>query len=238
MGSVNEDILQPALRELAVLAENEVASAAQSADALVALNNLLDQFALERLTMYTVTRTVAAITASDGTYTIGAAGDIVLARPVFLERVTLIDTNTDPDNEVPLYKFTEREYQDIREKAGTDTRPAAWYYNPTWPSGTLDLFPVPTDTGLSMGIYAWAAVSEFADANTAVSLPPGYRRLLVKNLAVELAPSYSRQVSRELQMQAMDAKAAVKRANVRFVRTRFGADVPGVSGRVYDIEAG
>ena len=238
MGTVNADILEPALRELNVLAEGEAATAAQSNDALVAVNSLLDQFALERLTIYSITRTVHAITANDGTYTIGPAGNIVIARPVRIDRVTVIDTAQDPDLETPLHPLTEREYQDIRQKAQTATLPGAWYYNPTYPSGTLDLLPVPTSSGLYMGIYAWTAVPEFATAQETVSLPPGYRRMLVKNLAVELAPSFSRQVGRDLSMQAVDSKAAVQRANVRFVRTRFSADVPGVGGGGYDIKAG
>jgi hypothetical protein len=238
MASVNEAILEPALRELGVLAEGEAATAGQSKDALAGLNNLLDQYALERLAMYIITRTLQAITANDGTYTIGASGDIVIARPVYLDRVTVIDTAQDPDLEVPLAKLTEREYQDVSQKARTAGRPAAFYYNPTFPNGTLNLLPVPTDSDLSMGIYAWTPVAEFATAEETISLPPGYRRMLVKNLAVELGPQFSRQIGRDLTMQAVDSKAAVRHANVRFVRTRFSADVPGVGGSGYDIKAG
>jgi hypothetical protein len=86
-------------------------------------------------------------------------------------------------------------------------------------------------------LYAPAAVSEFAGLSTAISLPPGYRRMLVKNLAVDLAPSYEKEVSSALYEAAVEAKAVVKRANRRLVDMCFdpGALVQGGGGLTYDI---
>lgn len=238
MGSVNAEVLEPALRELGVLAEGEAATAAQSADALAALNALLDQWELERLTVYTITRTPEALVPSDGEYTVGAGGDIPIARPPSIDRVNLVDTAADPDRETPLYKFTDNEWQ-LAQKGETAEHPSGWHYEPTYPLGTLRLLSIPTGSDLSIAVYALTAVPQFASAATAVSLPPGYKRMLVKNLAVELGPQFGRQVPRELVAQAADAKGAVKRSNVRPVRLQFGADVPGVSGGGgYDISAG
>lgn len=241
MGTVNSDIIEPALRDLGVLQSGEAATAADSADALVALNNLLDQWALEPLTVYTLTRTTKAITVSDGEYSVGTGGDVNIARPADIARVTLIDTNQTPDHEYPLTRLTEREYQDLPQKAQESERPDSWYYNPTVTTGTLYLFPVPTGTGLEFGVYVRTAVPQFASAQAAVTLPPGYERMLVKNLALELAPSYGvRSLNPLLVMQASDAKAAVKRGNQRAVKSQFTADVPGVlhSGGGYNIERG
>jgi hypothetical protein len=77
-------------------------------------------------------------------------------------------------------------------------------------------------------------VAEFADINATVSLPPGYERMIVKNLAVELAPSYDATVSDQLQRQAQDALAVVLRANKTLEEQRFD---PGamMHRRYYDI---
>ena len=242
MGTVNADIIEPALRDLGVLQAGEAATAADSADALVALNNLLDQWALEPLTVYTWTRTVKAITASDGEYSIGSGGDVNIARPARIDRVTLIDTAQDPDHESPLARLTEREYQNIPQKAQESEQPDSFYYNPTYPTGTLYLFPVPSGSDLSFAVYVQTAVPQFSTAQESVSLPPGYERMLVKNLALELAPSYGvRSLNPLLVAQAADAKAAVKRANQRPVKVVFSADTPGVlhnGAYGYDIERG
>jgi len=68
------DIITDALRRIGVLAEGEVPSAAQAADALSDLNGLIDQHAAERLMIYTTTRTPFDITANEPEYQFGLTG--------------------------------------------------------------------------------------------------------------------------------------------------------------------
>ena len=235
------ELITDALGEIGVLAEGEVPTAAQASHALRKTNDLVDQWAAERLAIYTVTRTVFALTASDGEYTVGTGGDIAIVRPVFIDHVNLIDTTQDPDLETPLHELTEDEYAAISQKARTSARCDSWYYNPTFSTarGTLSLFPIQTDSDLSLALYTPTAVPEFTATSDTVSLPPGYKRMIVKNLAVELAPSYQRQIDPELRQQARDAKGVVKRANVRLRDLQFPADaLIGGAGGTYDIERG
>src|SRR5688572_16778444 len=138
------DLIADALVEIGVLAAGEAATAADADFGLRALARLQDQWATERLTIPFITRTTKALTASDGEYSVGSGGDINIVRPVFIEAVNLIDTTPDPDNETPLTKLTEKEYQELPEKARTAERPDSWYYNLTYPTGTLYLFPIQT----------------------------------------------------------------------------------------------
>jgi hypothetical protein len=233
------DIATAALREIGVLAAGESPTADDSSAALDALNNLIDQWAAERLAIYTVTRTTKALTSGTASYTVGSGGDIGIVRPVYLDHVTLIDTAPDPDSERPLDPLTEDQYAALSPKALQATYPTAWYWNPTFSTarGTLTLWPVPTGSGLHIALYVPTAVPEFTATSDTVSLPPGYRRMLIKNLALELAASYSRAVDPDLRAQAADAKAVVKRANRRISELAFTADslVQGSRMGAYDI---
>jgi hypothetical protein len=234
------DLITDAYGEIGVLGEGEVPTAAQAALGLRKTNDLVDQWAAERLAIYTITRTLKTVTASDGEYSVGSGGDINIARPVYLDHVNLVETSADPDRETELRELTDDEYAAIVEKARTATNPNSWYYNPTFATarGTLSLFPIPTSSTLQIALYVPTAVAEFAATSDSVSLPPGYKRMIVKNLALELAPSFQRQIDPELRRQAMEAKSVVKRANVRMAEMSFPADVLMGRGGVYDIKQG
>jgi len=228
------DYVVAALKEIGVLAAGEDAEANDAADALSALNRLLDQWAVERLNIYTIVRTTVPIVSGTGTYSI--VGTATQPRPAFLDHVGYIDTSTDPDSEYLLQPITEDGWAGIAQKGLTGSIPSSWYYNPTFPNGTLTLYPAPTSATLQAVLYYPQAVAKLATLATTVSLPPGYERMLVKNLALELLPSYSRQADPALVQQAMEAKAAIKRINQRARDMSFGG-VFG-SGRGWSIYEG
>jgi hypothetical protein len=212
------DVISRALRRLGVLAEGEVPTYDQANDALGDLNNLLDQWQAEKLQAYTETRTIATLTASQASFTVGAGGNINIARPVFIRHVNFVDTAMDPDMEFQLPQLlTEDAYARITLKAQTSNYPQVAYYNPTYPLGTLIPWPIPTSATLQWAMYHSAPVAQFAALTTTVSLPPGYQRMLVSNLAIEIAPDYGIQPPPGLIMAASDSKAAVKRANLRLM---------------------
>ena len=223
-----QEIVEAALREIGVLGISETLSAQEAIDGLARLNRFISRLATENKTIYTVTRTTATLTASQASFTVGAGGNINIARPVYISKVNFIDTSQDPDYEFPLGELlTERQYQDIPMKALTAVYPSCAYYNPTYPTGTLIPWPIPTSATLQWAVYAWTAVVEFAALATAVSLPPGYEEMLVQNLALNLCPSYERQPHPVLVKNAAESMAAIKRANARRMLLRFGADLLG-----------
>lgn len=209
------DLCSSALKKLGVLAAGETMTAEDGADALSALNALLDQWGADNLQIYTVTRTTFTITASTQNYAVGTGAVVNVVRPVFIEHIRFQDTSVSPTMEYPLATLTEDQWAGIAQKTITSPFPNAYYYNPTYPTGTISFWPVPTSATLQGVLYAPTAVSEFAALTTTVSLPPGYRYMLITNLALQLAPDYDRQPSPALVEAARDSMATVKRANVR-----------------------
>jgi len=217
------DVIADALRELGVLAAGEVATADDANSGLLALNRLVDQWAAEELQIYQTTRTTWSIVSGTSSYTLGTGGNINIARPVFIDHINFQNTGSSPTIEYQMSPLTDDAYSRIPIKTITAPFPTSYYYNPTYPTGTVILWPVPTSTTLQGVLYAPQAVAEFAGLTTAITLPPGYRRMLVKNLAVELAPSYERPVMSKLDEQARESKSIVKRANKRLADMQLEA---------------
>lgn len=235
------DLITAALVDLNVTAAGEVVPAADALLALTALNRLIDQWAAERLEIYSIARTTWTIVSGTAAYTVGTGGTVNIARPVFVDHVNFIDTSPSPDMEYQLTPLTDDAYSKLPQRDLTSSFPSSYYYNPTYPLGALTFWPVPTSSTLLGAIYAPTAVTQIASLATTVALPPGYSRMIVKNLAVELAPSYARQVDQTLVDQASKAVAIVKRANKRLADLGFdlGALVQGQGGMyAYNIYSG
>jgi len=230
------DVITDALLDLGVLAEGETPNAAQASAGLRATNNLVDQWKSENLLIYTITRATATLTPSATSFTVGTGGAVNIPRPNLqqVERVTYLDNSLATPLEISLGPLmTEAEYEAIPLKSLTAPRPIRAYYNPTYPLGTLIPWPISTGASLLWVVYYQAAVPEFAAISDSVALPPGYKRMLVKNLALEMAPSFQRQVDPLLLQQAATAKGMVMRSNGR--PTELYSDF--FYGRRYDIRS-
>ena len=85
-------------------------------------------------------------------------------------------------------------------------------YQPTFPYGTIYVYPSP-GANYTAHIFSDIILSEFASATAQYSLPQGYTRHLKKMLALELAPIYGKSPSAELRMQAKEAMELIKGTN-------------------------
>ncbi len=232
------DEISAALKEIGVLSAGETASAEDAADAFAALNRMIDQWAAERLDIYSITRTTWTIVSGTQAYTVGLTGTVVIARPVFLQAVQFRDTSTSPVVELPLTPLSDAAYAGITLKAGTSTYPTSWYYNPTHPLGALTLFPTPTSTTLQGVLYAPAALARYTALSDLVTLPPAYEEFLVTHLAMRLATPFGRQIDPSLRERAMEAKAIVKRSNRRLTDMTFDHALVGNGSGSWSILSG
>lgn len=240
MADVLEAIITPALQDLGVLAAVETPTAADSALGLRKLNILIDQWAAERLQIFTVTRTTWALTPGQSVYSVGPGQTVNIPRPTFVQDIHYLRTDLTPVLEQTMEPLTEDAFAQLRQKGYSSPFPTRWYYNPTFPNATLTLWPVPTDGSLQGVIYAPTAVARFATIHDTVSLPPGYERMMVSNLALEMAPAFEVQPNPALVASARDSLAAVKRKNVRPFELYFepSALIDGATAHGYDILIG
>ena len=233
MPTTANDLIADAMSDLGILAAGEVPASDDSVSALRALNRLIDGWKINRLLIYTTTRWTWTLVSNVAVYTVGPGGDVNMPRPVPTNQVRYYDSAITPLIERPLAMLTDDAWASLKAKGQTNSIPTLYYYNPTYPLGTLTLWPIPTSATLVGVFYAPEAVEELSDVSTTIILPPGYRRMIVKNLAVELASSYGKQADPSVQQAADESMADVMRANKRITDLMFPPDALIPSARTF-----
>lgn len=104
------------------------------------------------------------------------------------------------------------DYNEIGYKGVPGPWPYLVCYQPTYPYGTLWVYPNPQQAGQ---VYFWSDVilANLLTPTQTISLPQGYARALKKLLAIELAPEYGKSPSPELLRQAWEARQFIKNLN-------------------------
>jgi hypothetical protein len=230
-------LINAALKTIGVLAAGETASPEDAADALLRLNEMIDAWGTQRLTIYELKRTTKTLTASTASYTIGTGGSINIVRPVWIESAGLIiDTAATIPVEIPIRVLTDDEWSGIVLKTLTSPLAQGIYYDHGWVSGlaTISVYPIPTVSTTQLVLYCPTAVLGMALA-TSYAFPPGYAKLLRYGLANELMEfGVPNDVQDRVAVKYAEAMADVKRANHRTMEMSLPAGLGGQRG-VYDI---
>jgi len=229
------DLCTASLQRIGVVAAGADPAVHDLQLALDRLNLLVASWRTRRLFTYALTRTTATITANVPTLTIGAGGTISsIARPVFLDRVRLVDTSQSPVYESALTQLSEAAYAALPQKTLTSAAPTHYYYNPTAPLATLTLWPVPTGSTYQVALYTPNESGTLALDDT-LAVPPGYELFYQEELAVHLCPDFERQPSPVLMQSVHDARNAIQGSNLRLEDLRLLTPFGG--GGTYDINS-
>jgi hypothetical protein len=210
MATANEQINR-ALRLLGVLAEGETPSAATSQDALTAMNQMIDSWNTERLSVFCTQDQVFTWPAGEYIRTLGPSGDFIGLRPVLLDDATYY---RDPGTNVSFgIKFiNQQQYNGIAVKTVTSTYPQVIFVNMGFPDITMTVYPRPT-RDLEWHFVSVQKLSEPATLATDLTFPPGYLRAFAYNLAMEFAPEFGVEPSEQVKRIAMTSKRNLKRIN-------------------------
>jgi len=205
------DQINRALRLLGVLAEGETPSAAVSQDALAALNQMVDSWNTERLSVFSTQDQVFSWPASVRSRTLGPSGDFVGNRPILLDDATYF---RDPGTNVSfgIKIINQQQYDGIAVKTVTSTYPQVLWINMTYPDVEMYIYPVPTRL-LEWHFVSVDELTNPATLATTLAFPPGYLRAFAYNLAMEIAPEFGVEPSPQVQRIAMTSKRNLKRIN-------------------------
>ena len=212
------DLISSSLRLVQVLASGEVPTNPEAQDALAILNQLIDQWNAERLTIFTIARLVFVPSVLKQAYTLGPGGDFNIAlRPPKIQRCTVISLNNPVQPvELPIDYLTDSQWADIPTKNVPSALPTSVWDDGGFPLRTLSYFPIP-NVLVNFGIYAWTQLTQFPDLVTDETFPPGYLKALRYNLALDLAPEYGKSTPPEVAAQAVTSKAIIKSMNVPII---------------------
>jgi hypothetical protein len=205
------DIINGSLRLLGVLAEGETPSAETSQDALTAMNQMIDSWNTERLSIYSTQDQVFTWPSGLLSRTMGPTGDFVGNRPVLLDDSTYFK---DPGTGVSYgIKFiNQQQYDGIAVKTVTSTYPQVIFVNMTFPDIEMFIYPRPT-RALEWHFISVEELTQPATLATNLAFPPGYLRAFRYNLACEMAPEFGTEPSAQVRRIAMSSKRNIKRIN-------------------------
>jgi hypothetical protein len=210
------DQINRALRLLGVLAEGETSSASVMQDSLMAMNQMIDSWNTERLSVFStidqiVNWPVGAINA-----TLGPSGSLVrlngtAVRPILVDDATYFrDATTNVSYGIKL--INQQQYDGIAVKTVTSTYPQVMFVNMTYPDIDIYIYPKPTRL-LEFHFISVEELSQPATLATTLAFPPGYLRAFTYNLAMEIAPEFGVEPSEQVKRIAMTSKRNLKRIN-------------------------
>jgi hypothetical protein len=205
------DLINRALRLLGVLAEGETPSAATSQDSLIAVQQMIESWDTERLSVFSTQDQIFTWPAGQITRTLGPSGNFVGNRPVLLDEATYYrDAGTNVSYGIKF--INQQQYDGIAVKTVTSTYPQVIFVNMTYPDVTMTVYPKPT-RDLEWHFVSVQELSNPATLATNLTFPPGYLRAFVYNLAMEIAPEFGVEPSPQVTRIAMTSKRNLKRIN-------------------------
>ena len=205
------EIIDGSLRLLGVLAEGETPSAAVMQDSIMAINQMIQSWDTERLSVFSTQDQVFTWPANVISRTLGPTGDFVGNRPIEIDDATYFK---DPSSGLSfgVKLINQQQYDGIAFKTVTSTYPQVLWVNNTFPDIEMYVYPVPIKA-LEWHIISVETLNEVSSVATDMYFPPGYLRAFRYNLACELAPEFGVEPSPQVQRIAMSSKRNLKRIN-------------------------
>lgn len=198
------DLIKSAMRKVGVLTKTESPTSDEAVDALATLNAMLDSWANDSVNVPYRTLESFTLTAGTANYTIGTGGAFNTTKPILIKSAYLRDGTTDS----PIDIISDEEYSLISQKA-TQGDPDRLNFSNAYPLATIRLYPVPS-SAYTLYVLSEKIIGNYS-LSTTVSLPPGWERAIVYQLAVELAPEYGQAVSNEVAAIALDSMSKIRR---------------------------
>lgn len=232
-------IITAALTELGAIAVGQTPNAATVNLALAKAQLLIDLWNADRQAVYADVFSSFTLTPNLQPHTIGPTGTFTMAqRPVTIDGASIGLNNASPIVYYDLEMHDAAWWQDQTIPDIATDNPTDGYYDPTWPNGSLYLWPVPTVAYLFQMRTRQLLSTTFTPATT-FDLPPGYQQAITLTLAEDLGPMFFREAAPTTVKKAQAARAIIFANNDEPVRlvTR-DAGMPGSTRSQWNYRTG
>ena len=211
--------------------------AADAARGLTETNDLLSEWANDKLICFANLEQSFPLVAGDRTYTIGTGGDINKVRPLKIETgpgiAYLMDSS---NNRFEIEVIEHDEWNQIKLLTVTAQYPNKLFYDPQYPLGIINIFPTP-ETAHTVYFDSRLKLAQMASLDTAYSLPDGYKSAIKSNLSVRLWPFYKQGDPPGWLIElASQTLANIKRTNLKQSEAQYDSAVTNTTARGYNIQ--
>lgn len=213
------DICIQALKDCGAFGVGQTPLAEDITDAWFRLQTMLEMWNRKRWLVYHL-KTILCTSTGAQTYTVGPGGDfdtgVGSTRPDKLENGNFLRqlTQSQPNQiDYPLELLQSMEdYNHIALKQ-LKSFPGQIFYDPSWPLGTLYVWPVMQANIYATGICIKESLpAAFANLSSQIGLPYEYIGTIISNLAIMLKPKYG------MPIQPGDPLAALAKSNLNTLR--------------------
>ena len=134
-----KDMVEDAMRLIGKLGAGQTSSSIDQTEGLRRLNDLLESWNLDAAMTYEQRRDEKTLTANKNPHTVGKAvnsgsvGDLNIVRPLSIEAASITVNNF----EFPVGVLSKEQYQGIPDKTTATARPAALWYERSFPLAKL-----------------------------------------------------------------------------------------------------
>lgn len=212
------DLIQDSAELLQIYAPGEVISDADAQRFLSTLNSMLDVWSNLTLSCFRILEQSMVLIGGQQQYTVGPGGYVNGERPIkILDGPGTAYVQDFNGNNYPVTVVARDQWNlyGNRSELITSDFPDTLFYDPQYPLGVINLMPVPT-IGYTLFFDSYAQLADLPDLASTISLPPGYKRAIVTNLAVCAKPYFkTAQIDPLIVAEAMKTHGDIKRSNMR-----------------------
>lgn len=202
------DIINQALKDAGIIASGETADASTFNDAADLLNQMIGQWQVDKVCVPGQHQQSVAINGSQ-TYTVGPGATVDVPLPVTVDSafyrlgsidypVTVLDSFED--------------YESITLKTITGTLPDVVFYQRSYPTGSLYVWPQPNSGTLNLVLRD--VLPTYSDTTADISVPAEYALAMRFSLAELLIVTFSMPQRPDIERQAAKARKKLKRNNL------------------------
>lgn len=191
---------------------------------LARLNAILDQWNADQEATYTVTYPTFTTTSGLSPHTIGLAANsptwtVTTNRPVAIMAANRWQGSGTTLVRIPITIHLDQQWWVAQSTPNIQSGiPTDLYYSPTWPNGSVYLWPVPNDA-FTVELQVRLVLAQLSLSDT-FTMPPGYLRALMLTLAEDLTTPLTQPLAPSLVKKAADARALIFGVNTAPVRIR------------------
>ena len=212
------DIITDACVELGILSPGVTLPPAIAATGLLRVQNMINAWAANRLTLSRQLRTTFTMPDGDTTIQIGSGLAVNIVVPMWINTINYLNPGSDPGVEVPIGQMDQDAFAALSIKELSSALPIQSFYqtNMDGVSGTLQLWPE-VSQDVTIVIYTPQAVGVPTSLDTDLVGPPGYQDAFMYGLAERLVTPLGVAVDAVPMLSAMAARAwtNMTRPNVR-----------------------
>ena len=236
MSATASQIVNDALQMLGVYNPGDPVQSGDMITGLSVMNDMLDSWSNENLMVYANQSQAIQLASGVSQYTLGPGGTGGTTRPLSIPPgpgQCYIQDNTGSNYDVQV--IDEAIWNQIGLKTNNSDIPDTLWYDPQYPLGVINLFPVPAQPYV-LYITATLQLTDFANLQQAISLPPGYKLAITTNLAVALHPYFLEgEINKIIALRASQSRGNVKRTNQRVMTAQYDPEIVSRASPTYNI---